>query len=231
MLSSSLMLPSCLRSTKVGLKVRLSTVALVSTALASCGGDLPGRYYPRSGAGQDGGACWSHGGPVACDCKAELVALAVELGFFGRGVLGDVDVDFVRSTSTTPSATLPPQESAGASGYVVASLKDASGATLATVALADPRTKVSDGGSAWTRFLLPVPSAPAELHVENWGTGQILVDLDLRGHVQLLCIDRPCLSICSGAVDGGALAPWDAASVDSVMPDKAVVPLDAGAVQ
>jgi len=62
-----------------------------------------------------------------------------------------------------------------------------------------------------------VPGA-STLHIENWETGQTLVDLDLRGHLQLLCIDRPCLSICqvSASVDASGLSATDAGvSADS----------------
>jgi hypothetical protein len=64
-----------------------------------------------------------------------------------------------------------------------------------------------------------------ELRVENWETDQVLLDLDLRGHFQILCVDRPCLSICrapDGGIDvGGEGSGVDGGVVESVGPEDA----------
>lgn len=194
--------------------LRPITIAFFCMGLAACGGDLPGRYSGGYVGSVDGGMCSSQGTSYDCSCHSEAVALLVELGFANDGTLHDVDVDFVRRSSIelTASAVLPAQGTAAASSYWRASLRDGAGAEVAMLALADPRVA---GGNRWIAFALPVPVMPASLHLENWGTAQVIVDLDLRGHVQLLCIRRPCLPICPSGIDGGLPSPLDASGLDA----------------
>ena len=68
------------------------------------------------------------------------------------------------------------------------------------------------------------------LHIENWGTGQTLVDLDLRGHLQILCIDRPCLSLCQSAGPIDASAPaLDSGAADAPVATDGEVAIDVSA--
>lgn len=64
---------------------------------------------------------------------------------------------------------------------------------------------------ARTRFALDLQPGVETLRIENWSTGLVLVDLDLRGHLQLLCIDRPCLSICASPGSDAGVAQQDGA--------------------
>ncbi len=187
-------------------------VALILAA-AGCGGDLPGRYDYPPGGHPDGGACSSFGqGAHACGCVDQPYVLAVSLALDGNGALSDLDVDLLRQDKAGPSvSTSPPAKGTpGASAYFVATLMAADGTALSSFVFADPRLAWPDAGTTGhghARFTMPLTSGAATLRLENWDSGISLIDLDLRGQLQLLCIDRPCLSICQAPDGGGADSP------------------------
>jgi hypothetical protein len=159
-----------------------------------------------------------------CGCVDEPYVLAVSLALVdnagGSTGLSDLDIDFFRQAgmSATPSANAPAKGDPGADGYFVASLLNEAGGALTTLVFQDPRLALGDAGYSWrarTRFIMALPPGVSSLHIENWDTGQVLVDLDLRGQLQLLCIDRPCLAVCqiSGA-DAATASSVDAGAVD-----------------
>ncbi len=211
-------------------KVNWSSLGFVCMALAigACGGDLPPRYYYGGPGGaqpgeHDGGMCVGRG-RYSCGCADEPYVLAVSLALANSAGpsagLSDLDVDFFRQagTAATPSANAPAKGTPGADGYFVASVLDDAGGVLTTLVFKDPRLALGDAGYpsyARARLVVPLPSGADSLRIENWGTGQVLIDLDLRGRLQLLCIDRPCLSVCqSPAVDATVAPAVDAGAAD-----------------
>ena len=172
----------------------------------------------------DGGMCVGRG-RYSCGCVDEPYVLAVSLALANNAGpsagLSDLDVDFFRQagTSATPSANAPAKGTPGADGYFVASVLDEAGGVLTTLVFKDPRLALGDAGyplHARARFVVPLPSGAGSLRIENWDTGQVLIDLDLRGQLQLLCIDRPCLSVCqSPAVDAAVAPAIDAGAADA----------------
>jgi hypothetical protein len=204
-------------------KVNLSFIGLLCVALllGACGGDLNPRYYGGREGQADGGMCFGYG-RYSCGCVDEPLVLGVSLAFVsssGSG-LSDLDIDFFRQADVpaTPSSIAPAKGTAGADGYFVASLRNETGDALTTLVFKDPRFALADAGYTWrpkAEFILALPPGTSLLHIENWDTGQVLVDLDLRGHLQLLCIDRPCLSICQiPGMDAAAPPAVDAGAVD-----------------
>lgn len=190
--------------------------ALLFLATMGCGGDLRGGYNPSehyspSGPRPDGGACAYYGGNPACGCVDQPYVLGVSITLESNGALNDLDVELFRQAeaSASISAQPPAKGSAGASAYDVATLVNADGMVQSTFVFANPLVATSAGRHGRVQFTMPLAAGVSTLDVENWDSGALLIDLDLRGHVQLLCIDRPCLSLCQ-APDGGvdsALAP------------------------
>jgi hypothetical protein len=152
--------------------------------------------------------------------------LAVSLVLFNNGsssvALSDLDIELLRQvgTSATTSASPPAKGAAGADSYFVASILSETGGTLTTLVFEDPRIALADAGYPWhgrNRFIIPLPSGADSLRIESWDTGQVLIDLDLRGQLQLLCIDRPCLAVCqSSAVDAAVAPAVDAGGVADI---------------
>ncbi len=177
-----------------------------------CGGDLPVRYYEGHGGGVDGSACGGHG--HSCGCVDEPYVLLVSLALAGDAGLTDMHVEFSprQDVPATQGVAPPAKGSPGADGYFMALIESSDGVALSTLVFKDPRLAQGDAGQPWrakTQFAMDLATGSTTLHIENWDTGQVLVDLDLRGHVQLLCLDRPCLSICqaAGGVDASSAPP------------------------
>jgi hypothetical protein len=177
---------------------------------AGCGDNMYDgqRGYNNGRSRVDGGTC-GYGG--ACGCVDRPYVVAVSLALASPTTVKDLRVELVRADEFPPSGSVvpPAQDSAGANGYWVATLMGSGGAPLASVVFSSAGGARNTGyhDSTSTRFALGLQPGVETLRIENWSTGQVLVDLDLRGHLQLLCIDRPCLSVCppSGAgSDGGA---------------------------
>ncbi len=204
----------------------LSALGLPMMACSDYGDRAP---YPGGyGHGGDGGACVAGygGGGYGC-CVDKRYALAVEVRFTGGGGLQDLDVQLGAQDriGVSSSATPPAPGTPGAAAYWVATLEDASGTDQTSLVFKGPDPSYADGGyghASRVQFALPLPAGAVTLHLQRWDSGQVLIDLDLRGHLQLLCVDRPCLSLCSGlagtpSVDGGA--PPDGAVVDAGVVD------------
>jgi hypothetical protein len=211
----------------------LGVVCLVVTA-GACGSDLPGRYYGGPGRGADGSLCGSYGRSYSCACVDEPITLEVSLLLGANAGLTDLDIQLFRQAAmgVSPSASPPAKGSPGANGYFVASLRDDGGDTLSSLVFADPRLASGDAGylmHAKTRFTIELVPRVSSLHIENWDTGQTLVDLDLRGHLQLLCFDLPCLSICP-ATPASADASIDVAATETADGSGPVTVVDAGVV-
>lgn len=56
---------------------------------------------------------------------------------------------------------------------------------------------------------LSIPLTPelrdlGAFRIEDGVTGDVKLEIDLRGHVQFLCMNEPCQAICRGAEDAGA---------------------------
>jgi hypothetical protein len=190
-----------------------------------CGGDLP--RYPYPGSGFDGGSCVnSAGGYYDCSCTNRPYAVVFSALLDGSAMWSDVDLALLRQDRVTVAGpvTPPAKGTPGANGYLLASLLSSDGVAHATSVVQDPRRQRGDSGvldRASVFFALGLDAGVTQLRIENWGTGQVLLDLDLRGHLQLLCFDHPCLSICGvGGVDGGS--SFDGGAVDGGS-DRAVV--------
>lgn len=229
-----------LRRTPLALVMAFSAIGCGDNHRYGYGGY--GGYY--GGGGPDAGLCSHAGGSGrSCVCVDRPYLVAASMAIDATGALSDLDLALVRADEIAPtsSVTPPAQGTPGASNDWVATLMGGDGSALSSLVFAG--TAGSDGGysrhHAWgagrVRIVLPLLAGATDLRIESWDTGQLLVDLDLRGHLQLLCIDHPCLSLCpsrpSGGVDagsaqpdGGAVAPVDAAVTPS---DGAVAPVDA----
>lgn len=185
---------------------------------AGCGEDFPGRYHYQRGGGPDGGTCANYGqGGNACNCADQPYVLGVSLALDSNGGLTDLDVDLFCQDQVAAgvSANPPDKGTPGADAYYVATLVTADGTAQSSFVFANPLAW-ADAGYArhgHVGFTLPLVPGTATLRLENWDSGIDLIDLDVRGHVQLLCIDRPCLAICQ-APDGGADSP-SAAALDA----------------
>jgi hypothetical protein len=206
-------------------------VALIFMAVG-CMGDFPGgnsyssgHYYPP-GPVADGGACTDHGGNSACGCVDQPYVLGVSLALGSNGALTNLDIDLFRQAQAgaSVSASPPAKGTAGASAYDVATLVGADGIVQSIFVFANPLVATpaaAPTNHGHVEFTLPLAPGVSTLRVENWDSGLPLIDLDLRGHVQLLCVDRPCLSLCQtpdGGVDGAVAAAVDggvAPAVDS----------------
>jgi hypothetical protein len=149
--------------------------------------------------------------------------LGVSIALASNGALTDLDVELFRQhqVRTNVSTQPPAKGTAGASDYDVATLLSADGIVQSSFVFANPlvaTTASTPTSHGHVEFTMPLVPGVSTLHVENWGSGVPLIDLDLRGHVQLLCVDRPCLSICQ-TPDGGfdsAVAPaLDSGALDS----------------
>jgi hypothetical protein len=189
--------------------------------------------YPYPGNSLDGGSCVnSGGGYYDCSCTDRPYAVAFSATLDGNTTWSNVDLTLVRQDRVTvPVAVTPPAKGApGANAYLLASLLAADGSSQTTFVFQDPRRQRGDSGvldRASVSLALGLKASVTQLRIENWGTGQVLLALDLRGHLQLLCIDRPCLSVCQssdggvGGVDGALTV--DGAAVDGAAMDGAAV--------
>lgn len=224
---------------KAGLMVhgRL-TLVLVAFFAVGCGDNLyDGRdrgYY--GGKTVDAGVCvYANGGRrYACGCADRPYDVAVAMKVANGTTLESLDTALLPSDrGGLPAPVTPPaQGTPAADGYWVATLMSEDGEPLGSSVFGARHSPDDAGYRHGTPVELAVPLVPAAaiLRIENWDSGQVLIDLDLRGHLQVLCIDRPCLSICSaarGSSDAGAGedGPEDApAAVDAAVPA-----MDAGA--
>jgi len=191
---------------------------IIASGAAGCSGDLPGRYYAGQGGGLDGAMCVGHGRGYSCGCVDEPYVIGVSVALASNSGLTDLDIDFFRQArwEASQSAHPPAKGSPGAVGFFVASLVSSDGVALSTLVFENPRLALGDAAYAHraeVEFAMLFPPGSATLHIENWDTGQVLIDLDLRGHLQLLCIDRPCLSIC--AASGGNVDASGGPTVDA----------------
>ena len=220
-----------MKSTRVSIAVGALCwvgAALIFTVMG-CGGDFPGgSYYPPggyyypAGPGADGGVCTDYGGNNACGCVDQPYVLGVSVALEINGALTDLDIDLLRRDRVSASVSVnpPAKGTAGASAYDVATLVSADGIVQSTFVFANPLVVTTAAASTrhWhVEFTMPLAPGVSTLHVENWDSGVLLVDLDLHGHVQLLCIDRPCLAICQtpdGGVDSSAATALDGGAVD-----------------
>ena len=189
--------------------------------------------------------CVGHGRGRSCGCIDEPYVVAASVALDSTG-LTDLDMGLFRQAGTpaSSSANPPAKGSPGAAGYFVASLLSSDGVVLTTLVFPDPRLAQGDAAyahGAEVEFSMVLPPGGATLHIEHWDTGQVLIDLDLRGHLQLLCIDQPCLSICTtsgSSVDAssGSAVDRDAGDYSSMLDGGAAehaagtgAPVDAGA--
>lgn len=173
-----------------------------------------------------------YGGSYACNCVDQPTMLVLFVALNANGVISDLDLKFKPRDQVNPgvSASPPAKGTAGASNYFAATLLTASGVAQSTFVFQDPRLATQNMGSGYMNasnassvgevgFAMPLAPGVSRLRIANWDTGQALLDLDLVGHIQLLCVDRPCLSLCQPAN-----APVDAAtapmgSTDGGIPD------------
>jgi hypothetical protein len=127
----------------------------------------------------------------------------------------------------TQSVSTVAQGAPGSERLLAASLISADGNVLSLDLFDDPRFandygKAERGGRYGVLSIQLVPGA-IRLVITNWETGAPMLDLDLHGDIQLLCLNQPCLNFCinpngslSPALDGGADLP---AAVDESATD------------
>ena len=153
-------------------------------------------------------------GRASPGCVDTPIVLAVSLELDGSASLTDLDISFRRDhravANLNPASPFEgaPNPSAG----FLASLLSADGTPLSTAAFKYPILGLGNTGpGSGVRVDLTLSLVPGAttLEVENRDSGRVLIDLDLRGHLQLLCLDEPCLSVCR-APDAGAPSPWTA---------------------
>jgi len=223
--------PAMTQSRKPWLWTMTSACLAIILYAGGCGGDLPRRNFIGPSGDVDGGATVGTGrGNDIYGCVDEAYEIVLFAAFDDHLVASDVEVEFVREDRvSTPASVSPPAKgSAGADEYFVAKLVSAEGGVEVTYVFRDARLKLGDGGvlgRVEVSLAMVLKPGITELRVENWETDQVLLDLDLRGHFQILCVDRPCLSICrapDGGIDvGGGSSVVDSGVVESVGPEDA----------
>jgi hypothetical protein len=141
---------------------------------------------------------------------------AVVLGFSidANGVVSRASTDFLPASRVrlTQSVSTVSQGAPGSEGLLAASLISAGGDVLSQDLLDDPRSDNDHGtaerGNSHSVLSIQLVPGISRLVITNWETGAALLDLDLQGDIQLLCLNQPCLSLC-GNPDGGSLPPLD----------------------
>ena len=131
-----------------------------------------------------------------------------------NGLLSHARTDYLPASRVrlTQSVSSVPQGAPGSENLLAVSLLSAGGNVLAQDLFDDPRSPNLDartehlGGSVELALQL-VPDTN-RLEISNWNTGVVLLDLDLHGDLQLLCLDWPCLDLCTSP-DAGAATTSD----------------------
>jgi hypothetical protein len=69
----------------------------------------------------------------------------------------------------------------------------------------------SERGNSYSVLAIQLVPGASRFAITNWETGATLLDLELHGELQLVCLNQPCLDLCatpdsgsSPPVDGGA---------------------------
>jgi len=190
-------------------------VPTIAWLVVGCGDGELGlvRYHSPRLKAPDGGDQWTqYPGPGVAACVDKPLALEVSIALDDKGSLSDLDIGFRHGyrDANGLGPALPPQETldAGANADFLASLLSADGTALSAVYFRGPQPGLYNDLGATFRVVLILPLVPGAttLEVKNQASGEVIIDLDLRGHLQLLCIDQPCLSLCQ-TPDGGAAGP------------------------
>jgi len=134
-----------------------------------------------------------------------------------NGVMSHASLDFLPASRVrlTQSVSTVAQGAPGSERLLAASLTSASGDILSQNLIDDPRFANDAGkterGHSYSIVSIQLIPGASRLVMKNWETGTTLLDLDLHGELQLLCLNQPCLNLCATSdarsslpLDGGA---------------------------
>jgi hypothetical protein len=184
----------------------LAGCVFAATLLASCGGNFENRPRIESqGEERDSGAS----GP----CVEQPWAMAFGFSIDASGVISNASMDFLPAyhARLTQTVSTVAQGAPGSEGLLAASLISAGGDLLSRTLFEDPRLVGGYGKSehrgSYGELLIQLAPGTIRLLITNWVTGAGLLDLDLRGDTQLLCLNHPCLNLCGNPDGGASLSP------------------------
>jgi hypothetical protein len=141
-----------------------------------------------------------------------------------NGVMSHASLDFLPASRVrlTQSVSTVAQDAPGSERLLAASLISASGDILSQSLIDDPRF-ANDAGKAersngYSIVSIQLVPGASRLVMKNWETSTTLLDLDLHGELQLLCLNQPCLNLCA-TPDGGSSLPLDGGADNSAAID------------
>jgi len=185
----------------------LTGCVFVASLLVSCGGNFDNLSRIESpGEERDSGA--------SGHCIELPWAMAFGFSIDANGAMSHASMDFlpVSRVRLTPSVSTVAQGAPGSERLLAASLISAGGNSLSQVLFDDPRFVndfgKADHGNSYSVLAIQLVPGATRLVITNWETGAALLDLDLHGDIQLLCLNQPCLNLCA-TPDGGSSPPVD----------------------
>ena len=203
--------------------------ALISIFLLSCGSDVfftsdRGPRQPSVGEppftgeppeqDRDAGHEWKSDAGNHGRCLEQPWALVFDFALGADGSLSQTGMDFLPTSRVrlTTSVSSVAQGAPGSENLLAASLISADGVVLSRVLFDAPR--FADAGVRMSpdrdfiELALQLAPDTQRLVITNWNTGAVLLDLDLHGDLQLLCLNQPCLDLCANP-DAGSLQVMD----------------------
>ena len=192
---------------------------LAATLLLSCGDDVRNRARVVTRTHEsDGGYQRDFDSGNGGRCVDQPWAVVFSMSLDASGVRSHASMDFLPSSRVqlTESVSSVAQGAPGSENLLAASLLSADQSILVQDVFGDPRVANADASrgndSGFVQLALQLAPGTSRLVITDWNTGAVLVDLDLHGDLQLLCLNRPCLDLCASP-DAGTSPALDA-SVD-----------------
>ena len=182
--------------------------ALLAGLLSSCVGDVD-RISPGEGRG---GYQRNSDGGVHRGCVDQPWAVVFGFSLDANGLLSHARTDYLPASRVrlTQSVSSVAQGVPGSENLLAVSLLSAGDNVLAQDLFNDPRSADADArmehGGGLVELALQLVPDTNRLEIANWNTGVVLLDLDLHGDLQLLCLDWPCLDLCASPDAGAATA-------------------------
>jgi hypothetical protein len=183
----------------------LAGCVFVAILLVSCGGNLDSISRIESQEEERDAA-------ASNQCVEQPWALAFGFSIDANAVISHASMDFLPATHVqlTRSVSTVTQGAPGSDRLLSASLISASGDVLSQALFDDPRltSDYAKRGTSYDMLSLQLVPGAVRLVIRSWQTAAVLLDLDLHGDIQLLCLNQPCLDLCSNP-DAGTPPPID----------------------
>jgi hypothetical protein len=139
-------------------------------------------------------------------------ALAFGFSIDANATISHASMDFLPAAhmQLTQSVSTIAQGAPGSERLLSAALISASGAVLSQSLFDDPRLTNDYAKHATSYGMLSLQLVPGAIRlvIKSWQTAALLLDLDLHGDIQLLCLNQRCLDLCSNP-DAGTPPPLD----------------------